>query len=499
MPPANRPAPAVLRYASIAVAVVLLTTTLASRISLVTTLLLNIMGEEQNVVYGVIKWMKDDVPLYSDPQVLPMDIIQYSPLYYYVTGSIGRLVGVDPMEPQEVYVLIRTIGLIFNALFVFMAFNIARTLGAARWSALLWCAVLFNFLPRQVYSRPDSLNLLLFASGTFLFLRWLRSRDGKNWSAQLLPITVIFCAAMCTKQSGMLGLLIVGAYLLFTRDWRALLQHVVVAGVVIGTVVALLCVQSGGTAVWHNLITSIRNAVNLDLVRSMLTIRFLGFFTVQAIGLVLAWRWWRSGDAMRRGLALAFVASVCFGYSSGLKYGSSTAYCMEGLMLGSAMLASLLGTTDGERPTAQRIALFGLALLFIHPGQMAWGITVLRGRNTVKNEAVQYEEAKALAHEFRTDPELSDGLVFLRRHDHLENFLVGRSVLTQRDIFLLETSQRHMDLSAFPEGLDAGTIRFVVSRDTITDLPLVSISHFELRSLGTRHGYFVLENSAWHP
>ena len=75
-----------LKYASIALAIALTVTTLASRISLINTHLLNIMGEEQNVVYGIIKWMQGS-PLYTDPAILPMDIIQYAPSYYYLPAK----------------------------------------------------------------------------------------------------------------------------------------------------------------------------------------------------------------------------------------------------------------------------------------------------------------------------------------------------------------------------------------------------------------------------
>ncbi len=149
----------VLQYASIALAIALTVTTLASRISLIDTHLLNIMGEEQNVIYGIIKWMQGG-PLYTDPAILPMDIIQYAPSYYHLVGGIGELLGVDPSEPQNIYALTRTVGLLLNLLFVVIGYGIARQLGATRWVGILWSAVLFSFLPVQIYSRTDALNLV---------------------------------------------------------------------------------------------------------------------------------------------------------------------------------------------------------------------------------------------------------------------------------------------------------------------------------------------------
>ncbi|HQZ93972.1 MAG TPA: glycosyltransferase family 39 protein, partial [Flavobacteriales bacterium] len=304
-----------LKYASIALAIALTVTTLASRISLINTHLLNIMGEEQNVVYGIIKWMQGS-PLYTDPAILPMDIIQYAPSYYYLVGSIGKLIGVDPSEPQNIYALSRTVGLLLNLLFAFIGYGIARQMGAIRWVGILWGAVVFSFLPVQIYSRTDALNLVFFASAMFFFLRSLeRGTEGKK----ILYLATIFgCLAMLSKQTGVLPLIIIGSWLLITKQWKTLFYQIIVGAVILGVAVGSMFIHYGTGVVIDNLFTSVRNGIDLVLVRSLLNVRYVAMFVLQGIGLVLAFRWWRGTEPMKRGWALAFTISLVFGYITSL-------------------------------------------------------------------------------------------------------------------------------------------------------------------------------------
>ena len=479
-----------LKYASIALAIALTVTTLASRISLINTHLLNIMGEEQNVVYGIIKWMQGS-PLYTDPAILPMDIIQYAPSYYYLVGSIGKLIGVDPSEPQNIYALSRTVGLLLNLLFAFIGYGIARQMGAIRWVGILWGAVVFSFLPVQIYSRTDALNLVFFASAMFFFLRSLeRGTEGKK----ILYLATIFgCLAMLSKQTGVLPLIIIGSWLLITKQWKTLFYQIIVGAVILGVAVGSMFIHYGTGVVIDNLFTSVRNGIDLVLVRSLLNVRYVAMFVLQGIGLVLAFRWWRGTEPMKRGWALAFMISLVFGYITSLKYGSSVAYYMEGLVLATAALAAIMC----HRSVSWQWAGLALAILFIQPRQFAWGITVLLGRNTVQNELVEYEEAKAMAKEFAEDPALREGYILFPYHDHMENFIVGRSVLTQKDIFQLPTSIANYDLSAYRNALNDGTIRYILKRDLSIPLCVVGDDHPPLRLIGVRHGYHIYVNTAW--
>lgn len=484
----------ILHYASLVLAIGLIVSTLASRISLIDTHLLNIMGEEQNIIYGIIKWMQGG-PLYTDPAKLPMDIIQYAPNYYFLVGGLGKLLGVDVSEPQNIYILSRTVGLVLNVIFVLIAYRISRLLGATWWAGILWSAVLFSFLPVQIYSRTDALNLVFFALAMLFFLRSLQPNNGGK--PLLYLATLAGCMAMLSKQTGVLSLVIIGLWLLLNKQWKLLFYQFMTGTLVLGVAVGWMFLHYGTSVVIDNLFTSVRNGMDLILIRSLLNVRYLGMFLLQGIGIFLAVRWWQGKQPMKRGWALAFTTSLIFGYITSLKYGSSVAYYMEGMLLGTAVLAARMSALSSLNEKHWQWGGFALAILFIQPRQVAWGVTVLLGRNAVENERVAYEDAKAMAEEFSTDPALREGYILLNYHDHLENFIVGRSVLTQKDIFQLPTSIANYDLSAYYNALADGTIRYVVIRDETIPLCIVGDKHPPLRPIGVRHGYHIYVNTAW--
>lgn len=481
------------QWASVALALVLLATTLASRTSLVDTHLLNIMGEEQNVVYGLIAQMQDG-PLYSDPEQLPMTIVQYGPLYYYIVGGVGTLCGVDATEPQAVYILGRAMGLLFNALFCLTCFLLARRMGAMWWAALLWAVVLFSFLPRQVYSRPDALNLLLFGCGMLALFRSAQGGHRSPWP--ILLAVACGCLATLGKQSGMLGLGVVGCCLAMAGRWRLLALGVAAGLLLLATATAGLCWHYGTDVIYKNLVLSLHNGIDLRLLRSILSPRFLGMFMVQALGLFMAWRWWRQGDHVQRAWALAFPLCLVFGYLTSMKFGSSHAYYMEGLLLACAAAAHVQSRMQGA---VAQVAMVVMAALFVHPPQLLWGIHVLLGGDRVANEHEQYARAASMAAELRTDPAFRDGAVFVAAIDHLDNFLVGRSVLPQKNFFWLGTTRTDYDLSAFERALDDGTIRYVVAPMPVERSLFPADRREGLVPLGVRHGYHVYMNPAVDP
>jgi len=469
---------------------------LAGRISLVNAVFLDLNGAEENVVYGIIKVMKG-MPLYTDPGSPPFDVIQYTPLYYWLAAGIGHLFGVDALEPQQVYALGRALGLVLNIGFVVTCFFLARYLRAPVWSAALWSVALFALLPRQMYARPDALYLLFFALAMLCFLRYAQYAGTPFGRRSLLLCSVLCCFAVLAKQTGVLPIGIVGAWLLVQRRWKDLAQHAVTCSVIGGLAIGVLCAAYGATTLYENVVIGVRNGFSARLVRTI----YLGgahwaLILVQAAGLVLALRLWRCTVPERRALGLAVLITFAFGLLTSLKHGSSHTYYMENVLLASALIAALAAGLPARGAVPVHWAVIGLGAFCIPMGKLAWGTGVLLGKAPAPDERAAYTQAERMADGFRNDPTLREGFVLITAHDHLENFLVGRSMLTQKDVILLYSVRRHLDLSAFQRMLHNGRIRFVVSRSPVEELPFVGRAFPELRPLGERNGYLVFENTA---
>ncbi|HEY0979049.1 MAG TPA: hypothetical protein VGE21_16380 [Flavobacteriales bacterium] len=480
--------------ACLGLAGVLTLTTLAGRWSLLDSYSLDLNGAEENVVYGVIKAL-GPAPLYTDPEVVPFDVIQYSPAYYGAAVTVCQLLGVDGQDPSEVYRVVRSMGLALNLLYVLLAFGLARRLGADRPWAIVWAAVLLLFIPRQAFSRPDALHLVCFAAAMFAFLPALRLQPGSERTRRMDLAVVLAALDPFTKQSGILALLIIGAALLFTRQHQALLRAVLIAALVIGSGVLLLCLHYGADIVHANLVTGIRNGISATP-ETWLAYQLAepSFPLVQLIGVVAGIIFLRRAEPLYRCLGIGLVLSLLFGHLTGLKHGSSTAYHMENMFLTVVVMALLPNERAGNARKVVEITLLGTALFCVRIMHLKWGVVVLLGNAGPDPHRAAYADAARMATEMQQDHELREGLVLLTAHDHLENFLVGRSVITQKDIVLLESSKAHFDFSGFPRAVANGDVRWVLSRAPVERLPMLGPPPRPLVPYAERHGYHIYLN-----
>ena len=481
---------------SVVLALFLLAAHLAMRVDLAGRHIFDLLGAEENVVYSLIKVLGGG-PLYSDPEALPFDITQYTPAYYILLRPVARLLGIDGGSPHEVYQLIRWAGLGLNLLFVAIVHALARRMGAPRHRALLWSVLLLILLPRQVYSRPDTLSLLLFAASMALFLSGLRRADPAARRRLIDGAVVVGALAPFAKQSGVLALLVIGGALLFGRQWRALARATALGALVVA-IGATWCCLHYGTEVFHaNVVKGIRNGTNLqEWTWTLLRKNGPAVLACQLIGLVLAVRWLRRDEPSTQALGVGIVITWLFALLTSLKQGSSQGYYTECLALCVVAIATEGATWRlSTRPWAPW-ALLLLAFMCVRPWQVRWGAAVVLGRQAADEEQPAYARAQAMAMALGSDPELAQGLVLLTAHDPLENFIVGRSVLTQKDILLLDAAREQYDLSAFNDALENGGIHWVIATGPVDKLPLVGRSHPPLEPYRVLYGYHVFRNSA---
>ncbi len=479
-----------------ALAALLLATNLSMRTDLVGRHLFDLLGAEENVVYAMIKLLQGG-PLYSAPEAVPFDVVQYTPVYYLLLRPVAAVLGIDGSVPHDVYRLIRSVGLVLNLLFGALVFGMARGMGARTPWALLWSAVLLALLPRQVYSRPDTLNLLLFGASMLAFLASQRRDPGAD-RTRLLDLAVLFGAlAPFAKQSGVLALLVIGASLLATRQWKVLFRATGLGAALVASGVALCCWQYGADIFFANVVKGIRNGVNMqEWTWTLLRKNGPDVLIYQLLGLVLAIRLIRSGAHAATALGVGIVLTWAFALLTSMKHGSSQGYYTECLAL---CLVALAAEGSLWRFPVQRLApwvLFALALISVRPWQVRWGVAVALGRQAPDEELPAYRQAQAMARLLQEDPQLSSGLVLLTHHDPLENFIVGRSVLTQKDILLLPAAREQYDLQGFHAALDNGAVQWIISTGPVDKLPLVGHRHPALEHHRSVHGYEVYRNTA---
>ena len=86
-------------------------------------------GVEHNVIHGIQKLLLG-YPLYQDPEAPPFDVIQYTPAYYVLCAGIAQVFGIAGDDARSIYLVCRTVALIFNGLTVWLVYRCCRVAGS---------------------------------------------------------------------------------------------------------------------------------------------------------------------------------------------------------------------------------------------------------------------------------------------------------------------------------------------------------------------------------
>ena len=78
-------------------------------------------GVEGNIIYFVQRLLEGQ-PLYTDPELPPYAIAQYSPLYYYIVAGVSDLLGFSADDLLPLYMVSRSVSLFLDLLFIVIIF-----------------------------------------------------------------------------------------------------------------------------------------------------------------------------------------------------------------------------------------------------------------------------------------------------------------------------------------------------------------------------------------
>lgn len=419
----------------------------------------DIGGVEHNVIHGIQKILLGEV-LYEDPERLPFDVIQYTPGYYLLCATVGGSLGLHGDEARDIYLLSRAISLVLWMLTGALVFGACRVAGAEAWSSFLAAVITLCSTWEQSFSRMDALVLAITAGTVLVFLRWIDHGRTRH----LVITGVLGVLAMFTKQSGVVIAAAPAAYLLLTASWKALRTVLLTQLITIAICAGITLLLGTPDAIYKNIVLGLRNGFSwmmyADLFEPATYKYFVGWHLLAIYTIVWGWR---SGYAPSRFLAVVVPMSLAFAMITGLKYGSRLNYVHESLMLTFIATAILL---PRMRPTAHgtligwAFALYGCLFAAYRTNSVAawWRVG--------EPDALHEERLKddlivrsVLENDLDLQP---DEWVYITYRDHLEHFLVGRSLLTQKDI-VQYSRERLFDYRAFHRAMSDGTVRFVIT------------------------------------
>lgn len=416
-------------------------------------------GVEHNVIHGIQKVMLGQ-DLYEDPERPPFDVIQYTPGYYLLCASVGKIIGLDGNDARSIFLLSRWLSLLLWLVTGALVVAACRAGGATNWSSWFAAGITLCCAWEQSFSRMDSLVAATTTATLLCFIRWLVS-GGKR---MLVIASIAAVAGVFAKQSGIVLLVSPLLYLLFTRNWKALL--IALGSMVLATAVALVVISSLGTftAFYQNTVLGLRNGFSwmlyIDLFNPPTYKYFIGWHVLAVIVTVTGFR---SRSAPLRFMALVLPISLVFALTSGLKYGSRLNYLHESLMLtfiGVAILLPQVAQTQWRNALAWAFAGYGLLFSAFRTNSTAAWYRVGEPDDPHEQHLLNDQAVHAiLVNELGLK---RDEYVFITYREYLEHLLVGQSLLTQKDIIQF-SKDRLFDYTEFHTCMEDGRVRFVIT------------------------------------
>ncbi|MGV3638046.1 MAG: glycosyltransferase family 39 protein [Flavobacteriales bacterium] len=416
-------------------------------------------GVEHNVIHGIQKVMLGH-DLYEDPERPPFDVMQYTPAYYLLCAAIGKILGLHGEDVRSIYLLSRTMALLFNVVMVWFVYRTCRVAGAALWASWIAAGVSFACLWEHFFTRMDAMAAALAAASVYHSIQWIIDRKHRS----LVLVTVLSVLGVLAKQSGVVMLAAPFVFLLLNKEWRALKVFILSSGIAL--VLCTMVVLQLGTvhAFYQNTVLGLRNGISLQMYAELFnppTYKyFIGWHIMAAVVVV---KGLKSRSGTLRYLALCIPMSLGFALITGLKYGSRLNYIHESLMLtfiGVAVLLPHMEQVRSRNVLAWSFAGYGLLFAAFRTNSvLAW--FRVGEPDTIHAQHMEHDKAvhAVLLGELGLKPE---EYVFITYREYLEHYLVGRSLLTQKDI-VQYSKDRLFDYSAFHRAMTDGTVRFVIT------------------------------------
>lgn len=465
----------------------------------------NLGGIEPNVVYGIQRLLLGQ-PLYQDPASGTYGIIQYTPLHYTATAAVGRLLHVSGLDAQGVYMLCRSLALVFNLLTVLLVAGIIRGWGFSRGQAIVLAMPALLLLTSHYYTRGDSMHLLFFVGALYAYIRYSKGLGLYN------IIIAALCTAACiaVKQSGILSFGIIGFYLFFMARKPL---HAIVYGIAVaffGIFIIKACTDGNWVGFYRNAYLGLKNGIDPSFLYNMFINQFfLDLVACYVLGGILAWAAVRQIHDKTFGLLAAGAAlSFLFAVTTGLKIGSSNNYFVEFLVFITIALPFFLQSATADRtffhfrkkPVTLRRFAYIAFIIMLSSKVMALSSGVFIERS-IKNHKEDYMREMALNNYFEKELHIQQGeYIYFNSRGFLDNLFVKYAIMPNKDVVqqVYTANPATYDYSAFIKGMNTGLIKYLVTptdKDDLNvfekDIPFIKFDRSKFRLMAQRNGFNV--------
>jgi hypothetical protein len=427
---------------------------------------IEIGGIEINIIDGVIKILSGQ-KLYTDPANPPYDIIQYSPVYYYLVAGLSKVFGISAGDPYAIFIVTRCMALVSNLLTMVVVYFLSRRFKLSQVNSILAGIFSFVILTQHYYSRGDSLYCLLFMTATYFFIGYIEN----NRKTDLVAFAFVSFCCIFTKQSGIIIPVTAGIYMLIKKDFKPIVT--LIATYIIFSLIFLAISGSiGGLEVFYrNVVLGVKNGTSLDMIRSFYDDKYYRHSIVWVVlGFILSAGIFRkSKDNSDFYIRLLLFSSLIFAFITGFKIGSSLNYFIECFILTFIVALVFIRTEEKKIYRIGFYAIFFLSIL-IKTGELYSATFISKFRNSnIEN----YRVEKIVSDYMINEMKLNDSdYVFLDFRGYTELFLHGKSILNQKDFNYMVYIYAFPEINFIPmlQKADNGLIKYIITKDSIDNV-----------------------------
>ncbi len=420
---------------------------------------------ETAIGYYIARLLKG-MPLYMQPDQAPFNVVQYTPLYYYLCAGIGKIMRISPDNIHGIHILIRGVSLAINIIsFRILYITLVQNFRVNhKWAFIFsFYSMITGYFLAVLQGRCDTLEFLFSALAIYFIT--------KTFSVQHLHLYILAALsavlAVFSKQSGIVAVGLVFAVMLCQKQWKSLLISLLATVVSTGL---LMWLSAESIQVFlANVVGGVRNPLDFKWFYKAILLNILQPAFIIAFGIMLTVKWLsQKTDIFKAFLLFAFAAYLGFACLTVLKIGSHLGYFVPALTMVFMMMAVDFSETDTSQQASQnRTNVYLMLISSIFFGFVFMGSLVNYGSNWGTWKA-EYANQQAIRKYFTDSLKIADNeyiLVSRGGYDtYLKEILYDKTFICQNEIIfncLLPTGV--FNYEKLFETTRNGTLKYIVT------------------------------------
>jgi hypothetical protein len=304
-----------------------------------------VVGEDNNV--WNIQKMLTGLPLYTNPELPPYEIFQYSPISQYFTFWICKILNIIPSkDTHSIFIIGRILSLIFNLITSYYIYVlIKKFFNANSWIACIVSIYCFiDLTPLDYTLRTDSFYNLISILAIYQFVKFIEYNQLKN----LIISMFFFSTSFFAKQSGIQFYFFIPLYLLLCKNYKNLFYTLIYLTIFSLMYLSLFYILYGNNFI-NSLVKGIANRIDLIAAYHIWNTYFFKHFPFILIGFfaIFKWNFLQNISTSKSFLGTLSIYLLLFSIITSLKVGSSTNY----YTLFNYMIFTLIGIYASELTT----------------------------------------------------------------------------------------------------------------------------------------------------